>query len=239
MSRIEDLSMAGWRTAHDGEHRPPLRARLPELSSKIVGGLGILLLSPTVLTAASRSQLEATDPATPTSPDSAPKTRGDVGTRIAVVASGLAAMAALVYTAPGVPWHRADSAAPVTGIVGAEHAGDPGMDMAHAAATAYSGFIRSPDRTVLVDATPATVGTNTVAITVLDAEKAPAKVEQWSGTASLPGASDVAVPLASFGPGVAVADIQLPVAGKWTFTVTYQVAGAKPTTLTHVVPIGP
>jgi hypothetical protein len=238
MSRIEDLSMAGWRTEHDGDLRPPLRDRLPELSSKIVGGLGILLLSPTVLTAASRSQLEAPDPATEPTPDPEPKTRSDRGTRLALVASGLVAAAALVYTAPGVPWHRADTE-PTAGIAGPEHAGDPGMDMSHAAATAYSGIVRAPGRTVLVDATPATVGTNTVAITVLAAGNAPAKVEQWSGTASLPGASDVAVPLASFGPGVAAAEIQLPVAGRWTFTITVQIAGAKPTTFTHVVPIAP
>ena len=110
--------------------------------------------------------------------------------------------------------------------------------MAHGAATAYSGIVRSSERTVLIDATPATVGINTVAVTVLDPAGKPAKVEQWSAIATRPGVGDVRVPLKSFGAGVATADPRLPVTGKWTFTVTIRVAGADPVSVSDVIPIG-
>jgi copper transport protein len=226
MSRIEDLTVAGWRRSHPAE-----------LSARIAAGLGVLLLSPTVLTAASRSRPEpsAPEPKAARSPRAAGT---DVRLRIAVTVSGLVAAASLVYTAPGTPWARADVLAPAADTGSAPAAAIP--EMTHATTT-YSGVIRTADRTILVDAVPATVGSNTVAITVLDAKGAPAKVQQWSATASLPGAGipDVAVPLKGFGEGVAAADPELPVAGKWTFTVTIRVAGASPTSFTHVVPIGP
>jgi copper transport protein len=111
--------------------------------------------------------------------------------------------------------------------------------MAHDAATNYSAIVRTLGRTVLVDATPALTGINTVAVTVLDGANQPATVEQWSATATLPGSGlpTVAVPLAVVAPSVAAADAELPRAGKWTFTFTIRVAGAGPTTFTQVVPI--
>jgi len=227
MSRIEDLTVAGWRREHPAE-----------LGTRIAAGLGVLLLSPTVLTAASRSRVELSAPG-PKAAGSPRASRPDVRMRIAVTVSGLVAAASLVYTAPGTPWARADVLAPAADAVPGQAAGAI-PEMTHAATT-YSGVIRTADRTVLVDAVPATVGINTVAVTVLDAKGAPAKVQKWSATASLPGAGvpDVAVPLKAFGEGVAAADPQLPVAGKWTFTITIRVAGASPTSFTHVVPIGP
>lgn len=274
MSRIEDLTVAGWHPEYDGDaRRASRRDRMPELGSRIVGGLGVLLLSPTVLTAASRSRVGAKcgsgntaanqdvsgksdrideDPDNKgsglKSPSPSPRSNTDVRIRIAVIASGLTAASALVYTAPGTPWADADVLAVVAqanriqapaavGNVPADQGMD--MDMSHEGATNYSGIIRTPGRTVLVDATPATAGVNTLAITVLDAKGAPAKVDQWSATASLPGASEVAVPLAPFGEGVASAAPDLPVAGKWTFTITIRIAGSAPTSFTHVIPIGP
>jgi copper transport protein len=226
MSRIEDLTVAGDRREHPAE-----------LGARIAAGLGVLLLSPTVLTAASRSRVEPSAPES--KPARTPRAARDVRMRIAVTVSGLIAATSLVYTAPGTPWARADVLAPPADAAAAPAAETP-AEMTHAATT-YSGVIRTADRTVLVDAVPATVGINTVAITVLDAKGAPAKVEQWAATARLPGAGipDVAVPLKAFGEGVAAADPQLPVAGKWTFTITIRVAGASPTSFTHVVPIGP
>jgi hypothetical protein len=74
---------------------------------------------------------------------------------------------------------------------------------------------------------------------VIDAKGAPAQVQQWSATASLPGGTvpEVTVPLKGFGPGVAAADAVLPVAGRWTITVTIRVAGSDQTSFTHVIPI--
>ena len=220
--------------------------RLPGLSARIVGGLGVLLLSPTVLTAASRSRLEESGPASQ-SPGARSKAHADLRMRIAVAGSGLVAATSLAYTAPGTPWARADVLATPSAIGGTNtaqtpavdgHGTDPALDLAHEA-TPYSGVVRTADRTFLVDATPAAVGTNTVAITVLDAKGAPATVQGWSATASLPEATvpDVAVPLKGFGPGVAAADAVFPVAGRWTITVTVRVAGADPTSFTHVIPI--
>ena len=174
-----------------------------------------------------------------------------------MTASGLAAATSLAYTAPGTPWARADVLAPPTSAeviqgpaaAGPDATADPTgsaapltpMDMEHEAATAYSGIIRAPGRTVLVDVSPAVAGINTIAVTVLDAKSAPAKVEEWSATASLPGGNvpDVAVPLKTFGDGAATAAPDLPVAGKWLFTITVHIAGADPATFTHVVPIAP
>lgn len=265
-----------------------IEERMPELSTRIVGGLGVLLLSPTVLTAASRCRLElaATPPSRPTSgskrpnpttgskrsaatsrpktstsgpkrstpasgsktpasgpkrstPASGPKpaspSRRALRTRLAVTASGLAAATSVIYSAPGTPWARADVFSAPTAVA------EPGSTlgpMTHDETT-YSGIDRSAGGTVLVDATPAKAGNNTLAVTVLDAKGVPASVDQWSATASLPGAGvpDVPVPLKGFGDGVAAADADLPVAGKWTLTVTVRIAGADPTSFTHVVPI--
>src|SRR5690349_3426896 len=120
MSRIKDVTVAGRRPENAAADRAPLRDRMPELGSRIVGGLGLLLLSPTVLTAASRSRLEQTcrsmaDGGKPLSngsaenqPAPARKVRADVRMRIAVTASGLAAAGSLAYTVPGAPWANAD-----------------------------------------------------------------------------------------------------------------------------------
>jgi hypothetical protein len=263
MSRIKDVTVAGRRPENAAAaDRAPLRDRMPELGSRIVGGLGLLLLSPTVLTAASRSRLtcgSVSDGAKRLSNGSAEnqsaqlqsaenqaaparKVRGDVRMRIAVTASGLAAAGSLAYTVPGAPWANADVlAAPSAADSMTKPEAPIDMDMSHGADTPYSGFIRLSDRTLLVDATPAKVGVNTIAITVLDAKNAPADVDQWSATASLPGGGvpDVPVKLAGFGDGAAAADAQLPVAGQWTLKITVQVAGEKPATYTHVLPIAP
>jgi hypothetical protein len=230
-----------------------LRDRLPELVPRIVGGLGVLLLSPTVLTAASRSRLAAspepgrtaTDgPGSKSQENNVPSSdvpRSDLRMRIAMIASGLAAATAIVYTAPGTPWARADvlSPPPAPAAAAADDGAGTAMDMEHDSATLYSGVIRTADRTVLVDAVPATAGINTVAITALDAKNVPVNVVAWSATASLPGRPAVTVPLKGFGDGVASADADLPAAGSWTFKITIRAAGADPTTYTHVVPIGP
>jgi hypothetical protein len=221
-----------------------IEGRMPELSARIVGGLGVLLLSPTVLTAASRSRLTDCGPAGPPVRSSAgsAKARGDVRMRIAVTASGLAAATSLAYTAPGTPWARADVlSAPTTSgaTTGASDAtgDDLATGMGHESKKTYSGVVPTVDGTRLVDAVPAAVGVNTVAITVLDAKGAPTTVDQWSATASLPGEADIAVPLKGFGQGVAAADVSLPAPGKWTFTVTVRVVGAEPTSFTHDIPI--
>ena len=278
---------------------------MPQLSTRIVGGLGVLLLSPTVLTAAARYRQELADspsdqvssgtpgatgrrpeatgrtpiPSRPPVPASPLWGRRDLRTRIAVTASGLVAATSVAYTAPGTPWAQADvfsaptiAAGPGAGSApgpatahgarpghpgsaatgeqsagpGAGQAGPaagPGAgsaaddSMAHEQAT-YSGVVRTPGRTFLVDATPVRAGTNTLAVTVINADSAPADVKQWTATASLPGTADVPVPLKAFGDGVAAADADLPVAGKWTLTVTVQVAGSTaPITFTQAIPI--
>jgi hypothetical protein len=258
MSRIKDVTVAGRRPENAAAaDRAPLRDRMPELGSRIVGGLGLLLLSPTVLTAASRSRLtcgsvsdggkrlsngSAESQSAENQAAPARKVRSDVRMRIAVTASGLAAAGSLAYTVPGAPWANADVlAAPSAADSMTKPEAPIDMDMSHGADAPYSGFIRLPDRTLLVDATPAKAGTNTIAVTMLDAKDAPADVDQWSATASLPGGGvpDVPVKLAGFGDGVAAADAQLPVAGQWTLKITVQVAGEKPATYTHVLPIAP
>jgi len=191
------------------------------------------------------------------------KAAGNVRMRIAVIASGLAAATSLAYTAPGMPWARADvlaapaqtiapaaGANPAAGVAGLNHmnmygmggmSGMAGMDMGQAEQDTFSGVVRTAGNTVLVDATPAAVGVNTVAITVLDAQRSPATVSQWSATASLPGSGlvPVTVPLQVIAGSVAAADVSLPAAGQWTFTITVRVAGAAPVSFTQVVPIRP
>jgi hypothetical protein len=154
--------------------------------------------------------------------------------RIAVIASGLAAISALVYTAPGTPWNRSELTAAQARMANVN------LDMAHDA-TVFSEIIRTPDQTTVIDVSPVTVGVNTVAITVLSAKGVPAKVEEWSATASLPGESDLTVALKSLSDsdGVGAADVEVPVAGDWTFTITTRVAGAEPTSITQVIPIAP
>ena len=165
---------------------------MPELGARIVGGLGVLLLSPTVLTAASRS--EPTGDSHPTGGGSrpagdpkpagggsrpagdprpegsdpgpaAPKATGNVRMRIAVIASGLAAATSLAYTAPGMPWARADvlaapaqtiapaaGATPGPGVAALNHmnmsgmsgmSGMAGMDMGQAEQDTFSGVVKA------------------------------------------------------------------------------------------------
>jgi hypothetical protein len=165
---------------------------------------------------------------------------GDLRIRVALVASGLAAATSLVYTAPGTPWARADVLTTrVETSVTPGSQPEPVIVMGHNSASNFGKIIRTPGGTVLIDATPATAGINTVAVTVLDGKDVPAKVEKWSATAELPGSGlpKVTVPLASFGAGVAAADAKLAFPGDWTLTVTVQVAGAGSTTVTQIVPI--
>jgi hypothetical protein len=198
-----------------------------------------------------------------------PKPRAATRMRIAITAAWLlVAVGVLAYAVPGTPWahsggatssvgfqgsHGHASTAPSVGTAPSAAAGPaapagtasivpaPGamMDMMRGAANPYTGFIRGPQQTVVVDVTPATIGLNTVAITVLDARGAPAEVQRWSATATLPGSTlgPITVPLSSYGSGVAAAAPQLPAAGRWTFAITVQLSGATPTTFTHVVPI--
>ena len=139
--------------------------------------------------------------------------------------------------------HGQGSAAGSMGSMDSMGMGSMGsMDMSHEAATAYSGFIRTPDQTLTVDVTPATPGPNTIAIAVLDAVKeTAAPVTTWSASASLPGSNlpAVAVPLVSFGQGVAAATPDLPTAGNWTLTITVQIPGVGQKSFSHVIPIRP
>jgi FixH len=127
-----------------------------------------------------------------------------------------------------------------TGTAGGTENGIEGeMEQAMSAPT-YSGFIRSSTHTVTLDVTPAAPGPNTVAITVHDANGAPARIRSWSATASLPGSDlhDVPVALKPFGAGSAWASPHLAAPGRWTFTITVREQdGPAQASFRQVVPI--
>lgn len=158
--------------------------------------------------------------------------RRDATTHALVALSGMAAIGALTYTAPGTPWSDAGPPESVAAIAPAQTRSTPlnappthmtETDMTAMDMTAgVSQIAQVAGHTVLFDIAPGHVGRNAVAFTVLNSDGSPAEVRGWTATAHPPGGgASIPIDHHAFAPGAVAADIELAAAGSWRLSLTF------------------
>jgi methionine-rich copper-binding protein CopC/putative copper export protein len=129
----------------------------------------------------------------------------------------------------------------VLGLATALVQAPPARSVGNSAAGAglpYSEQVKTNLLTMQIDIDPAKVGTNSIHLTAYDDNGLPVKVLEWGANSSLPASKlTVETPVVPVTENHAVGQVELPLAGEWTFTFTARTSDVDQATVTRKLTI--